>query len=163
MKDSIHSKVASALLQTPMVVLLGGKKYVAPHPTIGTIVMASDRINNLPSLELDSEAAVRSQLTNAKECAEVGEILAIFILGAKKIMEMNRRHRACFLFKSGFKAVEELGRKIMECSTPKEINRAFAVFVTNLDTSDFFDYTTFLQEIVLTKPTKVVEQTRSGQ
>lgn len=167
MKKSLQTKVREVLTQSTFPVVLGGIEYQVPHPTLGTIVRASEMISLLPEFTMDKKDAIKSILKNAKECHVLGEIMAVFIIGEKSIVEMDKKAIKGFFLtkgkKTGADAVKELGETIMCRATPAELNVAMAAVFSNIEIADFFEVTTFLQGINLTKPTKVVETTQSGQ
>lgn len=60
-------------------------------------------------------------------------------------------------------AREVLSRELLENASPRELHNALAQLVKKIQVGDFFGLTTFLTEINLMRPTKVVtEQTASG-
>lgn len=153
-----QKRAADTLLQREFEIVLGGISYKVPQPTLGTLVMISERISQLPEFVVNKEKAVNSVLSSAKDCAPLADILAILIKGAKKINKSRVNP-----FWKVFGSQKRLSRKILNEATPAEIHQAIFRLIQEMDVTDFFQITTFLQGINLTKPTKVVEQTALGQ
>lgn len=152
----IEKKVATAILQTPLTITLGGVVYDVPQPTIGTLVMASARISQLPTLELDADKLLSTVLASAKDCKCIGEIVGILILGAKEIKERARKTPTIFHKKKTEEdIIVSFGEKILNNSKPSEVVEAIMTIFKHAEIADFFQLTTFLQGVNLTKPTKV--------
>ena len=159
-----EERVADTILQRNITVSAGGRSFTVPAPTLGTLIMVSERIANLPDLGEKEDAAVI--LANAKHGRDIAEVLAIYILGAKCIKEdenlSTKRHS--FLSKGNTQKgkLEALTDELVESCTPGDMSSLFGQLLKKTDFSDFFVVTTFLREANLTRPTKV-EMTASGR
>ena len=127
----------------------------------------------------EGESIVQPCLAIAQDCAPIGEIAAILILGAKGLTEVSKEkleveERCLFGLFRRKKAVEvertvdrkaELARELLEEHTPSELFTIITKLLATMELSDFFATTTFLIEINLLRQTKVVENptTASGQ
>lgn len=159
--DNIQRRVAENILQEPFKVELGDVSYMVESPTLATLILASEEIANMPKIEVrDGKSIVFDVLATAKDCASVGRVLAIFILGAKTIKEKRTSLISRLLRLVGVDAVKrELDRltdRILINASLEELNVAYATLVQHIDIGDFFSVTTFLQGVNLTKPTRVV-------
>lgn len=163
-KKKIEERVADTILQRDITVSAGGRSFTVPAPTLGTLIMVSERIADIPYLGAEKNAAVI--LANARQGHAIAEVLAIYILGAKAIKEdVNApKKRLPFLSKGNTpkSKLEELTEDIELSMTPGDMNALYAQLIEATDFSDFFEVSTFLREASLTRPTKV-ETTASGQ
>ncbi len=173
---TVEQKTAAAVLQKPTEVVIGSMTFNIPPPSIATLILVSEAVSKLPAEALDMDKVVEETLSVAKHCHPIGEIIAIFLLGAKRLKSpatetVKKQHSALFgLIKWETKSeVEydpkaELSEFLLEELTPKEIYDLFAECLKLMQLQDFFGLTTFLTEINLLRPTKVVtEATAFGQ
>ena len=154
---AVQKKVASTLLEKVQTVTLGKKEYRIPQPTLGTLVMVSEYISNLPDLELNKKDITKSVVGNAKDTSDIARILAVLVLGAKKIMKNPAIGRI---------RLKRTSKRIFLNASPHEMLMAIRTIIYGMELSDFFSLTTFLQGINITEPTKVempTEATVSGQ
>ena len=99
----------------------------------------------------------------------LGDIAAILILGAKGLKETVTTKRKYFLglfTRSVNETVdrkEELSKWLLEELNTAQLNKLIFELLKDFNLGDFFGTTTFLIEINLLRPTKVVETTASGQ
>ena len=156
--ENIEQKVAQTVLQQEDKITIGNKTYTVAQPSVATLILASEAISHLPKVHLDSEKIVEECLYIARDCKAIGEIIAIFIVGAKID---SKRGLSALLHNI---RIKRLSRKILEEMTPSELHLLLARLLKRLQIGDFFGLTTFLLEINLIRPTKVVnETTASGQ
>lgn len=170
MEKTEETKVSETLLQNCKEVKVGGVSYMVAPPSIATLVMVSEQISYMPALETCRESDVLTwSLRNAKDCKFLTDILATIILGAKKI-KGERRLIKKYLFgliqinkieQVNFKS--ELSERLINDYTPSELSKLTSVLLESMDIGAFFFTISFLQEVNLTKPTKVPETTVSGQ
>ena len=130
----------------------------------------------MPQDKLDEDHIVEETLSIAKDCREIGDLAAILILGARHIndrverREKRRRSLLWGLIRTERSvtitetAKEALSRELLENTTPRDLHNAIAKIILKMQVGDFFGLTTFLTEINLIRPTKVVtDPTASGQ
>lgn len=178
MKKNIEGRVADTLLQQPEKVAIGDREYDVAPPSIATLVMASKYISQLPQVRLEKENVLGEVLSVAKDCAVIGDILAVLILGARHcqetVAERTTRPKRGLPGLFGFTETvvvervvdrkSELATEIMEVLQPREAYAICARLIQNLQIADFFGLTTFLIEInLLNRTRKVEETTASGQ
>lgn len=152
---AVQKRVTDTLLENAQIVVLGRKTYKVAPPTIGTLVMVSEKISELPDFEVETGNILNAVMGNAKDAGAVSEICAMLILGAKRIKG----------FCGGWR-LKRLSRRILLNASPKEVLREIKAVLYGMNLSDFFSLTTFLQGINVTEPTKVempTEATVSGQ
>ena len=162
---TVEKKVADAVLQRDITISAGGRSYVVPAPTLATLVLVSERISEIP--ELDGGTLTSSVLRNARYGRHFADVIAIYILGAKRLQEddkaVHRSFLGSILRKPTRSAKDALSDEIMMNHTPGDINSLLTQLVNATDFQDFFDVSTFLRETSLTKPTKVETTTASGR
>lgn len=169
----IEKKVADTILQQPQEIKVGSKTYKTAPPSTATLILVSEAVSRLPQNKIDieeGESIVQPCLAIAQDCAAVGEIAAILILGAKGLTEVTTekievQERRLFGLLNRAKVVEvqrtidrkaELARELIENHTPKELFNIITRLLGTMQMSDFFATTTFLIEINLLRQTKVV-------
>lgn len=169
MEKTIEQKVSETMLQQPEEITVGEKKYKAAPPSIATLILVSEAVSCLPKLKLDTEKVVEESLSVAKDCRVLGDIVAIFILGAKHLTETRKRweikeKRYLYgLFRRRYEIeVEEtidrkaeLSKTLLEDLSPRELQNLTARLLQKMELGDFFGLTTFLIEINLLRQTKV--------
>lgn len=159
--DNIEAKVATTLLDMPDVVKIGNKEYKVAPPSIGTLILISREIARMPDVEISDETSMLQAFAVAKDCAAIGRILAILILGARRI-----KHHKPGLLQRIFHLdpLERLTQEILVNLSVADINNLLARSMTHLGITDFFALSTFLKEINMTRATRKVahEATASG-
>lgn len=164
MSAEVQAKVSKTILQQVTEVRLGGKAYRVAPPTVGTLIMVSEIISQLPQeREIRKGREKQDILAGAKDFGLLPEIIAVLVLGAK---EINYNGRNMLIAKMRRRRYEKLVGKIRDSASPEEIASVTAPMLDSLQLKDFFVVTTFLQGINLTEPTKVENETEaiaSGQ
>lgn len=174
--ETIEARVAQTVLQKPVEITVAGKTYSVAPPSIATLILVSEAVSRLPHIRLDKDKLVEESLSVAKDCGGLGDIAAILILGAKHVDDkveterVVRRRRLWGLrvtektVKETKSAREKLSQELLEEASPREMYDTVARLLREMQLGDFFGLTTFLTEINLIRPTKVVtEATASGQ
>jgi hypothetical protein len=165
-KETIESKVAQAVLQQPVEILIGDTIYQVPPPSVATLILASEAISGLPSVKLDPENVAFESLYIAKDCRGIGDILAILILGAKHLTEIKKivKKRLFGLLKEESEVTidkkKELAEKILLELSPKQVSNTFATLFSKMELAFFFGTITSLIEINQLRATKTIA---SGQ
>lgn len=165
MDKTIEKKTADTLLQKPVQVTISGKTYTANQPTIATLVMASEKIAELPTVELDRDNIVNETFAIAPHGRLIAETIAILLLGAKRIRAQKKSIKQRVLSLFGFETDNEYDRLVDELfyeATPSQLNKALAECVMSMQIGDFFGLTTTLLGINLTKA-KMRKATASGR
>lgn len=166
---NIEKQVAEAVLQQAEEIHIGNKTYYAAPPSIATLILVSEAVSRLP-VDLDPSNVIGETLSKAKDCRPLGEIVALFILGAKgaqETTEIAEKQRKKYLWglikrdatiKRSVRKIDVLANEVLEVLTPNELNLLTARLLQRMQIADFFGLTTFLTGVNLTRPTKVVEE-----
>ena len=165
-----EQKVAQEILQESETIEIGGRVFSVAPPSVATLIKASEAVSQLPRLELDKEDIVSDSLRVAKDCRKIGDILAVLILGARQIRQaekvrengLKRAIRAIFGKRGRADIVRELADDLLEGMTPHDLQSLAVRLLSRMQLSDFFALTTFLQEVNMTRPTKVVRETTAS-
>lgn len=169
MKKTIEQKVGDAVLQRPKEININGRHFTVAPPSVSTLILASEAISLLPQVQLDKAKIVEEVLFVAKDCRILGDIAAILILGAKGLKEIVTTKRKYFFGLFARSITETVDRKaelskwLLEELDTAQLNKLIFELLKDFNLGDFFGTTTFLIEINLLRPTKVVETTASGQ
>lgn len=171
-----EQKVSDTILQKPIEVSVGGKKYTASPASTATLILVSEAISLLPHAKLDPERLVEDSLSIAKECRPLGDIAAILLLGAKNLKETVKvrqkvEKRRLFGLVKVTETIEtervidrkaELAAELLGDLSPRELNNLVVSLLQKMELGDFFGLTTFLTEINLLRPTKVENETTAS-
>lgn len=162
---TIEQRVGEAVLQKPKEVVVSDRTFQVAPPSVATLILASEAISLLPQVQLDRKHIVEEVLFVAKDCRVLGDIAAILILGAKGLSEtVTRRKKRLFgLFsRTVTETIDrkaELSRWLLDELDSTALNRLVFELLKGFNLGDFFGTTTFLIEINLLRPTKVVDET----
>lgn len=151
-KKNIEGKVADALLQSPMTVIVGKRKFVVPRVTLGTLTMVAEYIVAMPSFS--PEKKIPEILEGCTRGREVARILAILLYGADAIRNPFR-WKPFFLRKS----VIKLENYLLLQLSPTQIYDAVTTILSNSELEDFFALTTFLRTVNLVGSEREVGET----
>ena len=173
MSDRIESKTARTVLNLPdRTVEIGGTTYGIAKPTLGTLIMVSGLAAELPVL--DGEDIFKSAVTGARDCGVLAKIVAVLILGAKRVSE-ERTETVEIQVKRGFSLfhlfggsenttrqihvleVDHLAEKVAQNLSISEIKEIIVGCVLDLGIADFFAVTTSLAGTNLLRPKEVGE------
>ncbi|MDR0864957.1 MAG: hypothetical protein LBO74_08500 [Candidatus Symbiothrix sp.] len=167
--DTVESKVSKTILQQQEEVVVGGETYKVSPPSAATLILASEAISKLPTVELNPDDIAIESLYIAKDCRVLGDIIAILILGAKNITETKK-----VVTKRLFGLVSDenevtidnkaiLAKKLLENVEPRDLHEIMARLLKTMQLSDFFGLTVSLIEINLLQKTRETVMTASGQ
>lgn len=157
-EKSIQKKVAEVITQREVKVTVGGKTYRCAPATLGTLISVSDLIAQLPEPDQGSKETLRGFIfSKARYGKPLPVIYSMLILGIRKY---NQRRFGFFGRRKG----EILAKKIAENAMPSECREGVEKILYGIEAKDFFELTTFLKGVEITRPTKVgTEATASGQ
>lgn len=167
---TLEQRAAETLLQKGKDVTIGGKTYRIAPPSIATLILVSEAISHLPAVKTDTEQVTEEVLARAGGSAPIGDALAVFILGAKRIRaqeEQRQREQAAAPRRRWWQRRrkvsapaeserEALARTILEELTPRETFALFASVLREMQLTDFFGLTTFLSDVNLLRATREV-------
>lgn len=173
MAETIEQKVAEAVLQKPIEITVGEKKFSIAPPSVATIILVSEAVSKMPHFKLDPSKVVEEALSVAKDCRPLGDILATLILGARHVDErrvvvktVRKTHRLFFgLIRWESKKTQNievsskdaLAEELLETLSPGDLYLLLAQILTKMQIQDFFGLTTFLTEVNLLRQTTKVD------
>ena len=172
-KQTIESKVAAPIAT----IELEGVKYNIAPPSISTLILVSEIISTLPQVDdVPKDKIVFSALHHAKDFKQLGDIVAVLILGAKGLTETVTRKvvkkRFFGLIKSEKEEIitidrkaelskldrkAELSKLVLDNIRPSVMLNIIVRRLNDLEIGDFFGITTSLAEANILSPTKEVE------
>lgn len=164
---TIESMTADAILQRVQSITIGGVEYIVAPPTLATLILVSEEVSYLPEVSFDPTTPVENALREARNFGALADILAILILGAKRLtIEEEYTERVLGIFPRKRKRVVDMKARVAEAMKHVELSELLVAVTTLLkmmQTEHFFAVATFLTSINLTKETKVAKTTASGQ
>lgn len=168
MSKTVEKKAADTILQTPVDIRIGDEVYKVNPPTIATMILASKAIADLPEINEKTDDVLSESLRVVKDCSALGDIFAIFILGAKNLTEEKvvvEKRLFGLLKKERIVEIDrksELSKKLLESVTPKDLHKILISIFIKLEIADFFGITVSLTKINLMTPKETVT-TASGR
>lgn len=170
MNQTIEQKVASAILEKNIgEIEIDGTTYKIGAPSIATLILASEIISTLPTIDKANIAPkdiTYSVLQHARYFKPLGELAAVLILGAKGLNEevVEETEKRCLFGlirrkKRIARTIDrkaELAEKILTHVSPSVLLKTIIARLNQLEVGDFFLITTSLSEANLLKPTKEV-------
>lgn len=164
--DPIEKKVADTLLQTSKTLKIGGLEYDVAPPTIATLAMASREITKLPKVDIKPDENIAFKALNFAKDAEIStRVIAILILGAKSIVEQEKRlEKDSFLKRSRKQSttLDFLADEMRYNATPRELMSAFSTLLNMMQLGDFFAFTASLSKVNILTPKTTAVTTPSG-
>ena len=159
----MEEKVAQTLLEEPTTATIGGEAYQVAPPSIFTLVRASKYISKIPTDTINETNILGSIIHNAEEYENIAWAISVIVLG-DDFTEIVTYPKWQFWRKN--KSVtkgELLAKKLMKAPI-NEVSAAFFKVLGQMDIRPFFVITTSLKGMMITKPTKEVENemTASG-
>ena len=173
MEKTIEQKVADTILEKEQSIIVGETTYLVAPPSTATLILVSELVSQMPNIILSqdiNEMRVES-LKVARDCKVIGDIIAVMILGAKRIKaRVTRRVKGKPLFwvipttqDEEINEQAELAKTLLEDLTPHDLALMVNELLNKLQISFFFNISNFLIGINLTKATKQEETIQSGQ
>ena len=168
--ETVEKKVSKEVLQQPEEISVGGKTYTFYPPSVATLILASEAISQLPQVKLETEHLAEDSLYAARECRILGDIVAILLLGARHLTEVQKvvrtHEKRLFWGLLRYKRTREeevtvdrkaeLAKTLLEELTPRDLHTSRRSYYRECSWRIFFGLTTFLIEINLTRPTREV-------
>lgn len=162
MQTTIEARAAQTVLQQPKKITVADRTFEVSPPTTGTLILVSEGISQLPTMQLNRDKVVQEALAVAKDCRVLGDILATLILGSKRLIETERVTNKRFFGlwrRTESQTVDrkaELSEWLLSELSPTEMYQLLIDLVSGFQLGDFFGLTTFLTEINLLRPKRVV-------
>lgn len=168
---TIEQKVSSCILEHETdVIELNGHEYRVAAPTLGTIIMVSGLVSELPPMDGGTQEPLLEVLRHGKDCSVLARIAATMILGAKRIKECRKIatttqrtwwrpwHRTAIERYE----IDALTEAILDGVSPRTLTGVVNRLLIEAQIGDFFAITTSLCEANRLKSTVEVE-TPSGE
>ena len=159
----MEEKVAQTLLEEPTTIIIGGEAYKVAPPSIITLVRASKYISKIPANTIDENNIFGSIVDNAEDYENIAWAISAILLGKKFTEIVTYPKWQFWRKKNNVTKGEILAKKLI--NTPiNEVSSAFFKVLGQIDIRAFFVITTSLKGMMITKPTKEVENetTASG-
>ena len=159
----MEEQVAQTLLEEPTTVTIGGEAYKVAPPSIFTLVRASKYISKIPTNTISEGNIFGSIIHNAEEYENIAWAISAILLGKKFTEIVTYPKWQFWRKKNNVTKGEILAKKLI--NTPiNEVSSAFFKVLGQIDIRAFFVITTSLKGMMITKPTKEVENetTASG-
>lgn len=159
----MEEQVAQTLLEEPTTVTIGGEAYKVAPPSIFTLVRASKYISKIPTDTISEGNIFGSIIHNAEEYENIAWAISAILLGKKFTEIVTYPKWQFWRKKNNVTKGEMLAKKLI--NTPiTEVSAAFFKVLGQIDIRAFFVITTSLKGMMITKPTKEVENetTASG-
>lgn len=159
----MEEKVAQTLLEEPTTVTIGGEAYQVAPPSIFTLVRASKYISKIPTDTINETNILGSIIHNAEEYENIAWAIAVILLGNHFTEVVTYPKWQFWRREKNVTKGEMLAKKLI--NTPiTEVSAAFFKVLGQMDIRAFFVITTSLKGMMITKPTKEVENetTASG-
>ena len=159
----MEEKVAQTLLEEPTTVTIGGEAYKVAPPSIFTLVRASKYISKIPAKTIDENNIFGSIVDKAEDYENIAWAVAVILLGNRFTETVRPRFWQFWKRKKNITQGEVLANKLTKAPV-SEISEAFFKVIGQMDIRSFFVISTSLKGMMITKPTKEVENetTASG-
>ena len=152
----MEEKVAQTLLEEPTAVTIGGEAYQVAPPSIFTLVRASKYISKIPTDTINETNILGSIIHNAEEYENIAWAIAVILLGNHFTEVVTYPKWQFWKRKKSITKGEILAKKLI--NTPiTEVSAAFFKVLGQIDIRAFFVVSTSLKGMMITKPTKEVE------
>lgn len=117
----LEERTADTILQKPIEVSIGDKKYKVAKPTLATLIEVSRYIAKLPNTgTIEKKNIVPFILSNAKDCGLIlANIAAVMIIGAqniKKVAEKRKKWRFLWFYRNETRQVSNVDLLSQEIS-----------------------------------------------
>jgi hypothetical protein len=159
----MEDKVAKTLLEEPTTIIIGGEAYKVAPPSIITLVRASKYISKIPADTIDQEHIFGSIVHKAEDYENIAWAVAVILLGNHFTETARPPFWQFWKRKKHITQGEVLANKLTKAPI-SEISEAFFKVIGQMDIRSFFVISTSLKGMMITKPTKEVENetTASG-
>nr|DAY04421.1 MAG TPA: hypothetical protein [Caudoviricetes sp.] len=152
----MEEKVAQTLLEEPTTIIIGGEAYKVAPPSIITLVRASKYISKIPANTIDENNIFGSIVDKAEDYENIAWAVAVILLGNRFTETVRPSFWQFWKRKKNITQGEVLANKLTKASV-SEISEAFFKVIGQMDIRSFFAVSTSLKGMMITKPTKEVE------
>ena len=152
----MEEQVAQTLLEEPTTVNIGGEAYKVAPPSIFTLVRASKYISKIPTDTISEGNVFGSIVHNAEEYENIAWAISVIVLGDDFSEVSSYPKWQFWRRKKNITKGELLANKLIQAPI-NEVSTAFFKVLGQMDIRSFFVITTSLKGMMITKPTKEVE------
>ena len=159
----MEEKVAQTLLEEPTTIIIGGEAYKVAPPSIITLVRASKYISKIPADTIDYDHIFGSIVHKAEDYENIAWAVAVILLGNRFTEVVRPPFWQFWKRNKHITQGEVLAQKLTKAPV-SELSEAFFKALGQMDIRSFFVISTSLKGMMITKPTKEVENetTASG-
>lgn len=151
----VEKSVVDVALGRPTKVVIRGEEYEVPPLTLETILLASEAVASYVQA-MDPKNYVSEVFRTAREYKNIGDLLAIMILGADNLIKVVEKKILFWKYDVKIDEKKILSDKIKKL-TPEEYTLILTKLSKRKEIHDFFLLTTSLTEINILAPTREVE------
>lgn len=158
----IETKTAQTILEKPTEIRIAGQTYQALPPTLGTLILLSEQIADIPFEEFDKGKSMCDFFKLSKHNIRIAKGLAIMILGSEKVLYLNKEKPTFWqkiIRKKPQNELSSLTEKIIHQMPISQMIITFTTLLGQTHVADFLTLITFLQDTNVLKPTREVSQT----
>jgi len=150
MNKTIEELTSDTILQNPVKIDIGSKKYNVAPPTAATMIEVSKYISFLPEIKTleNNDDVLYYVLNNANACESIGDIVAILILGKKHLKTVKRKY---LFWKIEIDNQKELAKYLLENLSIEEIHSLMGKLFELQNVAFFLGIINFLREIAIVK------------
>ena len=152
----MEEKVAQTLLEEPTTIIIGGEAYQVAPPSIITLVRAAKYISKIPAKTIDENNIFGSIVDKAEDYENIAWAVAVILLGNRFTDTVRPPFWQFWKRKKNITQGEILANKLTKAPV-SEISEAFFKVIGQMDIRSFFVISTSLKGMMITKPTKEVE------
>ena len=157
MKKTLEQNVADIILQNKEEIKIGEKTFNVPQPVTSTLIEVSKYISFLPEMKIsdDVEEVLAEVLRYAHESDSFADILAIMMLGRKRLTETVIERKYLIFRKTKVVNNQAIVKDwLLDNFNSDELYQLMSELFKMLKVDFFLAITTFLKEVNLTKKTK---------
>ena len=157
MKNTLEQNVADIILQNSEEIKIGDKIVKVPQPVTSTLIEVSKYISFIPEMKIsdDVEEVLAEVLRYAHESDSFADILAIMMLGRKRLTETLIERKYLIFRKTKVVNNQAIVKDwLLDNFNSDELYQLMSELFKMLKVDFFLAITTFLKEVNLTKKTK---------
>lgn len=161
--ETIQQRAADTILQRRRAVQIGGETIEVAPPTVGTLIIMSEYLSQMPDMANDKERYLFEVIAKAKDCKPLAYAVSALIVGAKhwddEIPNPRLKRRFPWQKKAFIKRRDYIADLILNELSPAELSECTGKLLNSMEIADFFACTIFLQGAAVGKPTRKMTDT----
>lgn len=150
MKKRLESLAADIVFNRPVELVVKGRTFTFPRPTMATLIAASEVIAELPARKMNMKKMTTESMAIAPYTKPVGRVAAILLLGVSN-------SKSAFKKAAWRRKVRRYGDELMRTLTPEEMQDLIFKVLEEAKVGHFFGLTTSLLEVNLLRRTVAEE------